>query len=314
MPRVDPALLRAARETDPTAYLEESGYRVKREGRHLSVRGADGDEVYRVTRRDDGRWLWCDRMGAAGGDTIALVQAIEPGLDFAEAVGRLCGGLAAPPRPRLPSAPSPDLPQIPTPGPTARDRGREYLTGRGISDESIRHAEEAAFVRYAEGGVFFIGYDQEGRVRSATRRAVDPADPVQKRELRGSDKAYPAILPGDPGTVWVVEGGVDALALHDLARRAGKAPPTALVSGGAAVIAFFGQARVQELLRKARRVVIAGEHEKSPEAQARADGGHLRQAVRVAEITGHAARIWKPNVGKDLAELNFFQYSALWTV
>lgn len=314
MPRVDPALLRAARETDPTEYLEGCGYTVQRQGRHLSVRGGDGVELFRVTRRDDGRWLWCDRAGGAGGDTISLLQAIEPGLAFAEAVGRLCAGLPAPPRPWPPSAPSPDLPQIPTPGPTARDRGREYLRGRGISDESILHAEEGAFVRYADGAVFFVGYDLEGRARSATRRAIAPADPVQKRELRGSDKAYPAILPGDPGAVWVVEGGVDALALHDLARRAGKAPPTALVSGGAAVIAFFGQARVQELLRKARRVVIAGEHEKSPEAQARADGGHLRQAVRVAEITGHAARIWKPNVGKDLAELNFFQYSALWTV
>ena len=310
--RVDPAVIQAARETDPTAYLEESGYRVKREGRHLSVRGGDGVEVLRVTRRDDGRWLWCDRAGTAGGDTVALVQAIEPGLAFAEAVGRLCGGLAAPPRPS--SARPPDLPQIPTPGPTARDRGREYLRGRGISTESILHAEEGAFVRYADGAVFFVGYDQQGRARSATRRAIDPADAVQKRELRGSDKAFPAILFGDHGdrsAVWIVEGGVDALALHDLARRAGKAPPTALVSGGAAVIAFFGQVEIQALLRQAHRVVIAGEHEKSPAAQERADAGHLRQAERVAEITGHAPCIWKPKVGNDLAELNFFQYSAL---
>ena len=313
MPRVDPALLRAARETDPTDCLEAAGYTVQRQGRHLSARGGDGDEVYRVTRRQDGRWLWCDRGGAAGGDNVALVQVIEPGLAFAEAVARLCGGAASPPRPLPPSAPSPDLPQLPPPGPTARDRGRAYLRGRGISTESILHAEEAGFVRYADGGVFFIGYDEDGRARSAPRRATDLHAAVPKRELRGSDKGYPPILPGDP-SLWIVEGGVDALALHDLARRAGKPPPTALVSGGAAVIAFFGQARVQELLRKARRVVIAGEHEKSPEAQARADGGHLRQAVRVAEITGHAARIWKPNVGKDLAELNFFQYSALWTV
>ena len=314
MPRVDPALLRAARETDPTAYLEESGYRVKREGRHLSVRGADGDEVYRVTRRDDGRWLWCDRMGAAGGDTIALVQAIEPGLDFAEAVGRLCGGLAAPSRPLPSSARPPDLPQIPTPGPTARDRGQEYLRGRGISTETVLLAEEAGFVRYADGCVLFIGYDGAGRARSATRRAVDPADGVQKRELRGSDKRYPAILLGDPLSVWLVEGGVDALALHDLARRAGKAPPTAVVSGGAAVLAFFGQVEIQALLRQAHRVVIAGEHEKSPAAQERADAGHLRQAEKVEKITGHAPCIWKPKVGKDLAALNFFQYSALWTV
>ena len=301
-----------ARETDPTAYLRGCGYTVQRQGRHLSVRGGDGVEVFRVTRRQDGRWLWCDRAGAAGGDTIALVQqAIEPGLDFAAAVGRLCGGLAAPPRP--PSAPSPDLPQLPTPGPTARDRGREYLRGRGISTESIVYAEEATFVRYADGALFFVGYDREGRARSVTRRATDPGASVPKRELRHSDKRYPAILPGDPGgdpgAVWIVEGGVDALALHDLARRAGKPLPTAVVSGGASVLSLFDRAEIQALLRQAQRVVIAGEHEKSPAAQERADAGHLRQAEKVEKITGHAPCIWKPKVGKDLAELNFFQIS-----
>lgn len=309
MPRVDPALLRAARETDPTDCLEAAGYTVQRQGRHLSARGGDGDEVYRVTRRQDGRWLWCDRGGAAGGDNVALVQVIEPGLAFAEAVARLCGGAASPPRPLPSPARPPDLPQLPTPGPTARDRGREYLRGRAISTETVLHAEEGGFVRYADGGVFFVGYDREGRVRSATRRAIDPYDPVPKRELRGSDKAFPAILTGDSGTVWVVEGGVDALALHDLARRAGRPPPTGVVSGGATVLAFFSQPEIQALLRKARRVVIAGEHEKSRAAQERADAGHLRQAERVAEITGHAPCIWKPRVGKDLAELNFFQIS-----
>lgn len=309
MPRVDPALLRMARETDPSAFLESAGYTVKREGRHLSVRGADGDEVYRVTRRQDGRWLWCERAGVAGGDSIALMQAIEPGLAFAEAVGRLCGGAASPPRPLPPSAPSLDLPQIPTPGPTARDRGRAYLRGRAISSETSLHAEENGFVRYADGGVFFVGYDEDGRARSATRRAIDPADAVQKRELRGSDKRYPAILPGDPGAVWIVEGGVDALALHDLARRAGKPLPTAVVSGGASVLSLFDRAEIQALLRQAQRVVIAGEHEKSPAAQERADAGHLRQAQKVEKITGHAPCIWKPKVGKDLAELNFFQIS-----
>ncbi|WP_223925564.1 hypothetical protein, partial [Aeromonas caviae] len=38
-------------------------------------------------------------------------------------------------------------------------------------------------------------------------RADAPADPVQKRDLRGSDKIYPPILPGDPAKVWIVEGG-----------------------------------------------------------------------------------------------------------
>ena len=35
--REDPAVRLTARSTDPTAYLERSGNRVKQEGRHLSV-------------------------------------------------------------------------------------------------------------------------------------------------------------------------------------------------------------------------------------------------------------------------------------
>lgn len=65
---MDPAVIQAAREMDPTAYLEACGYAVKREGRHLSVRvGDDGGEVFRITRREDGRWLWCDRGGSGRG-------------------------------------------------------------------------------------------------------------------------------------------------------------------------------------------------------------------------------------------------------
>ncbi|WP_223930825.1 hypothetical protein, partial [Aeromonas caviae] len=36
------------------------------------------------------------------------------------------------------------------------------------------------------------------------------------------DKSYPPILPGDPAKVWIVEGGPDALALHDIAKRSGQ--------------------------------------------------------------------------------------------
>ena len=307
--RVDPAAIRAARETDPTGYLEASGFTVNHEGRHLSVRGGDGDEVFRVTRRDDGRWLWCDRSGAEGGDTLALVQAIEPGTGFRAAVARLCG--AQLPTPQHPVAPpAHHLPRIPTPGPMAREQGRKYLRHRGISTESITYAEDTGMLRYADGAVLFVGYDRDGTARSATRRATAPTDPVQKRELRGSDKRYPPILPGSPRSVWVVEGGMDALALRDLALRAGKEAPTAVVSGGASVLSLFDRAEIQALLRSAVRVVIAGEHEKSAAAQERADRGHLRQAERVAEITGRTACIWTQKVGKDLAEFNFFQMRA----
>jgi len=302
-PRVAEIDRQSARELDPTAYLEACGYTVKRQGRHLSVR-YNGDEVYRVTRRRDGRWLWCDRYGNVGGDNIDLVREIEPGTSFAEAVYRLAGAPTVRQQTR-PSEPKRQPPQLPSQGLAAREYGRDYLRSRGISQETIEYAERVGMVRYADGGVLFVGYDQSGIAQNVTRRAIAPGDPVQKRDLRGSDKSYPPILPGDPAKVWIVEGGVDALALHDLAKRSGKTPPTVIVSGGAGVRSFLESEHVQAILKRAERITVAGENEKDAETQARTDAEHQKQAQRAAEITGCDVRQWKPpKPYKDLADMN----------
>mgnify|MGYP000305295363 FL=1 len=61
------------------------------------------------------------------------------------------------------------------------------------------------------------------------------------------------------------------------------------------------------------RVTVAGENEKNPEAQAKADAGHQKQAQRVAEITGREVRQWtpKPEHGKDLADMNARQVAEI---
>ena len=302
----------SARKIDPTAYLEASGYTVKREGRHLSVR-TGGDEVYRVTRQQDGCWIWCDRYGNDGGDNIDLVREIEPGTGYAEAVYRLSGAPTVRQQQPGPSEPKRQPPQLPAQGLAAREHGRDYLKGRGINQDTIEHAEKMGMVRYADGGVLFVGYDRAGTAQNATRRAIAPADPVQKRDLRGSDKSYPPILPGDPAKVWIVEGGPDALALHDIAKRSGQQPPTVIVSGGANVRSFLERGDVQTILKQAERVIVAGENEKNPEAQAKADAGHQKQAQRVAEITGREVRQWtpKPEHGKDLADMNARQVAEI---
>lgn len=160
-------------------------------------------------------------------------------------------------------------------------------------------------LRYAPGAVLFVGYDSTGTVQAVTRRAIIADDPVQKRDLRGSDKSFPAILPGDPAKVWIVEGGTDALAVHTMALRHGKQPPTVIVSGGAGVRGFLERTEVQAILRQAERVVVATENERDPDTQARTDAAHQRQAKRVAEITGRPPMLWRPPQGiKDLAEYN----------
>ncbi|HQT42821.1 MAG TPA: relaxase, partial [Halothiobacillus sp.] len=306
----------SARELDPTAYLGANGYDVKHEGRHRSVR-LHGDEVYRVTQRQDGHWVWCDLYGNNGGDNIDLVREIEPGTGFAEAVFRLAGAPTVGPKRRPPAEPKRPPPRLPKQEVASRALGRDYLINdRGISMDTIEHAEQCGMLRYANGGVLFVGYDQASTPQNITRRAIESADPMQKRDLRGSDKRYPPILPGDPSTVWIVEGGSDALALHDIAKRQGRPQPTVIVSGGANVRSFLEQVEVQAILKQAERVTIAGENERDEATQKRTDEAHQKQVQRVKEITGRAVKSWTPKqyLGKDLAEMNYRQQPELMPV
>lgn len=311
--RVDAADRHSARELDPSRYLESHGYEVVRDGtggRHLSVR-MGGDELYRLTRKHEGHWLWCDLYGNSGGDNIDLVREIEGTEGFAEAVYRLVSAPIQPvpvatPKPRTP-------PTLPVAGYGSKAAGRQYLEQRGIASEVIEAAEQVGMLRYAPGSLFFVGYDAQGTVQAATRRATDPTDDVQRRDLKGTDKRYPAILPGDPARVWIVEGGTDSLALHTIYRRRGEPVPTVIVSGGAGVRSFLEREEIQQMLRSAERVTLAYENEADAETQERTDTQHDAQAEAVRAITGRLPEMWRPRPeqGKDLADLNTYQLAVI---
>lgn len=270
-----------------------------------------GDELYRLTKKHDGRWLWCDHYGNGGGDNIALAQEIE-GIDgFADAVYRLVSAPIHPvpvatPKPRTP-------PTLPVAGYGSRAAGRQYLEQRGIDPAVIEAAESAGMLRYAPGSLFFVGYDAQGIAQAATRRATDPSDDVQRRDLRGTDKRFPAILPGDPRRVWIVEGGIDALALHTMYQRRGEPVPTVIVSGGAGVRSFLERDEIRQMLQQASRVTVAYENEQDVETQERTDAQHDAQTDAVREITGRMPETWRPrpDQGKDLADLNVDQIAAI---
>lgn len=310
--RVDAEDRRSAREIDPTRYLESHGYEVVRDGtngRHLSVRRG-ADEVYRLTRKEGGHWLWCDHYGNAGGDNIDLVKEVEGVEGYADAVYRLISAPiqtvpVAAPKPRTP-------PTLPVAGYGSKKSGREYLREqRGIDPEVIEHAEQCGMLRFAPGSLFFVGYDAQGTARAATRRATDPSDDVQRRDLKGSDKRFPAILPGDPSLIWIVEGGIDALALQTIRRRSGRPVPTVIVSGGAGVRSFLERDEIRQMLRQADRVGVAYENEKDAETQARTDAQHDAQVEAVRQITGREPDTWKPREAKDLADYNVRQIERL---
>ena len=102
--------------------------------------------------------------------------------------------------------------------------------------------------------MLFVGRDGSGALRNVTQRLIAPGpDEQPKRDLAGSDQTYPPLLPGNPRVVWIVAGGVDALAARDLALRRGKAPPTVLVTGGATVRCFLDNPTVQTRLLQPMR-------------------------------------------------------------
>lgn len=304
--RVDPGDRQTAREVDPSRYLESHGFEVVRDGtggRHLSVR-TGGDELYRLTRKHDGHWLWCDRYGNSGGDNIDLVKEIEDVEGFSDAVYQL---ISAPIQTAQVQSKAVRKPPTMPLAYGSKNAGRVYLRERGISQSVIEHAESVGMLRYAPGSLFFVGYDAQGTAQAATRRATDPSEDVQRRDLKGTDKRFPAILLGDPARIWIVEGGIDALALHTMYERRGEQVPTVIVSGGANVRGFLERNEIQQMLRLADRVTVACEREKDAETQVRTDSAHAEQCSRVAETTGVVPEKWRPRETKDLADYNVRQ-------
>jgi hypothetical protein len=187
-------------------------------------------------------------------------------------------------------------------------RGRAYLEARGISLETIEQAEAAGMLRYSARGVLFVGRDDAGTAQNITRRATDASELVQKRDLAGTDKRHPPMLRGSSEAVLVVEGGADALAAHDVARRAGRPLPTVLVSGGANVRSWIETPWVQKVLKLAKKVIVAFERESTQEKQAKTDLAHEKQIQRLQEVCSAQVTGWMPPEGiKDIAALNLHQ-------
>lgn len=268
------------------------GMRLTVQGRHVEL-----ENGMRGTYAGS-RMVWCHKDGTGIGDNCALAMEVA-GLPFRQALELLLGYAAANPVQYAPAPAERKVLRVPGTSASAEQRGRDYLRGRGISDTALATAEAYGMLRYADGAVLFVGYDGTTR-KSATRRGYEQDDPAPKRDLAGSDKAFPAILPGDAAEVWVVEGGTDALALHTLHPT----PPTVIVSGGSRVRHWIAQPHVQALLTRAEKVVIAGENERTAEIQTTTDTERAEQGRLIAETTAASVRFWRPPAGvKDLAAL-----------
>lgn len=267
------------------------GIGIKTQGRHCELdNGIRGTLV-------DGRMVWCANDSTGIGDNLALAQHLT-NLEFRAALELLLGDASTCSQVRMQPQHVPPVLRLPIGSEQDSQNGRRYLLDRGISAEVIARAEECGMLRYAPGAVLYVGYNQS-QPASATRRGYLAGDPIPKRDLRGSNKAYPAILPGGSGPIWIVEGGADALALQAMSQEL----PTVIVSGGAGCWAWTSTAHIVTMLRTASEVVIACDNETSAEIQARIDSQHEHQANLVREHCNNVTLWHPPCEYKDLADM-----------
>jgi hypothetical protein len=291
-----------AKYIEPTTYLQRLGYTVKiRNGRLIAMIGQD--ERLRIQIGENG-YIWCSSDDMSGGDNIDLVQWHEPGTSFARAVHMLNGTLPSCVTPRFTrssSAPSPKLPGV-----ADEAMGIDYLRRRGISLKTIKFALSVGAVTFAEGSVLFVGRDADGTVKAVTKRATNPLAVKPKSDFYGSDKAYPVIIPGVNDYIWIVEGGIDALACIDTFTRAGLPEPTVIVSGGSNVRKFLDTQHVRSIVKSAQSITIAREWEKSEKVQAAVDLEHAKLAEKISGIadTTRIKVYFPPRQFKDIGEEN----------
>lgn len=268
------------------------GLAIKRQGRHYElangIRGTD----------HGGRMVWCHKDGSGIGDNCELAQVVD-GVPFRAALERLLSDAVPTPRQAPARAPAAVL-TLPSSTEAHRQAGRAYLAGRGVSGAALDAAERCGMLAYCAGGVLFVGRDEAGQPRSATRRGYLLTDTRPKRDLAGTDKSWPAVIPGQPGEAWIVEGGADALALMTLNPGS---YPSIIITGGVHVTSWLENPRVVARLGKLWRCTVAGEHEKDADTQARTDAQRQRLVERLQKHVPDVT-LWTPPAGvKDLGEM-----------
>jgi hypothetical protein len=267
---VEPGEIDAARRSSPEAFLRArygADVWTNRSGTSIRVRG-----VLRADRRRDGFWIACDWHGGGIGDNLALVRR-ETGCGFVEAVEAMGGLLAVgPAAPPSPDVVRPDRPRVPRLA--AASEGRAYLVSRGISPGTIAAAEECGAISYCRGAVVFLGRDHStpgSPVRLAALRYLEArpgpdGTPMTKRDLAGSDKTFPVLLPGGTEVCCIVEGGTNALAMRDLWQALHGVVPTILATGGVGVRHWVSANQAaRHVVASSDQVVIVGENETTPD-------------------------------------------------
>lgn len=314
------------KQLDPTPLFEAQGYDVVRQGRHLSIKEGR-DEIFRSTYKEDengvDRWLHTRKEHGDGiGDNIDLIkELLNEDISFTEAVYQLLGGPElSGEQVKLKAYEKRENPQK-LRLPIETDRAVEICENwlkkdRGISQETIDWASTCYFIYKTENGPLFVGYDNleydsiAWQEKYISKRCITPektkdGEKVKKRSFRGSDATYVPILPGASRDLYVVEGGIDALAVHDMHKRKGKETPWVIVTGGASNEKWYERHFTRKFMPNINDVYICYENEKDEKTQNKTDALHNKQVEMIKDKFNKNVYKWRPEPQyKDVADQN----------
>lgn len=273
--------------------------------------------VLRADLKPNGIWIACDWYGGGIGDPISIVRYIT-GCGFMEAVDELIKsvGLAVISKPTPISAPVLTRPNIPWS--VSPHHGRKYLLSRGISKETILLAEERRFLTYVDNAIMFLGRDWDNQeIRLASLRYYKPVivppfkKLTNKRDLSGSCKDFPLLLPGEKRFIAIVEGGVNALATRDLFLENDIARPTVIATGGVGILNWLQvNDNLKSIVQKADTIWLIAENEIKSETKTQEWKQKNTDVLREKTIEGiiHLRDgkppfvIYPPEGAKDIAD------------
>ena len=186
------------------------------------------------------------------------------------------------------------------------DIGKAYLLGRSINRDAIEIAENQGLLMYIFNAILFIGYDENNLIKSATRRLIKTAQGENaKSNFPGIQKgAFPAMLHGSLNDVWVVECGMDALALLCMPNLWADDTfhPSIIISGGAGVSDWIHTPHINTLL-KGVDIKIAYKNQIYEATKMQSDAQHHKDWDSLMDAGVKSVSSWRPSFGKNLADM-----------
>jgi twinkle protein len=175
--------------------------------------GEPGDSLS-VCIRGHKAGVWKDFASDIGGDLIDLWMACR-GQSIAEAlkdIKRHFGIRDDFPKPPVKNYRRPESPRAPAP----RGRAAEWLTARGLTDDTIKAFKVAELVQHGKTYAVFPFIDEQGELINIKYR-----NPDEKKDMRQEQGAAPCLFGWhliDPKarTVAITEGEIDAMTLHQV--------------------------------------------------------------------------------------------------